>query len=231
MLQSDPAAAGPALERGVTAARAAGQLDALSQSLAMSSIAANMAGDRASSRRLLDEARVVADGLDDLGATLMLHQARALNGLLDGDPDAVRSVASEGAQLSREAGDLYSLDMMLMNQGLAALMSGDLHESEQRFTEGLRIANQLDDRVAQCYLLGALGCCAAGSGEPAGSSALRGDGEATRRSRGQHHRGDRSASGAGNCSGEGGARPIEIRDRIQGRASAEPRCCGAAGAP
>ena len=39
------------------------------RSLAMASIAANMAGDRASSRRLLDEARAVADGLDDLGAT------------------------------------------------------------------------------------------------------------------------------------------------------------------
>ena len=166
VLQSDPSAARPALERGVMAARAAGQLDALSQSLAMASIAANMAGDRASSRRLFDEARIVADGLDDLGTTLMLHQARALNSLLDGDPDAVRSAASEGARLSREAGDLYSLDMMLMNQGFAALMSGDLRESEQRCAEGLRIARQLDDRVAQGYLLGALGCCAAGSSEP-----------------------------------------------------------------
>jgi predicted ATPase/DNA-binding CsgD family transcriptional regulator len=166
VLQSDPAAALPALERGVVAARAAGQLDALSQSLAMASIAANMAGDRASSRRLLDEARGVADGLDDPGATLMIHQARALNGFLDGDLDAVRSVASQGARLSREVGDLYSLDMMLMNQGFAALMSRDLPESELLFAEGLRIARQLDDRLAQCYLLGALGCCAAGSREP-----------------------------------------------------------------
>jgi predicted ATPase/DNA-binding CsgD family transcriptional regulator len=166
VLQSDPAAALPALERGVVAARAAGQLDALAQSLAMASIAANMAGDRASSRRLLDEARVVADGLDDPGATLMTYQARALNGFLDGDLDAVRSVAAQGARLSREVGDLYSLDMMLMNQGFAALMSRDLPESEQRLAEGLRIARQLDDRLAQCYLLGALGCCAAGSREP-----------------------------------------------------------------
>lgn len=77
-LQSDPTAAGSALERGVTAARATGQRDVLSQSLAMASIAATMAGDGVSSRRMLDEARVVADGLDDLGATLMTHQARAL---------------------------------------------------------------------------------------------------------------------------------------------------------
>jgi len=166
VLQSDPAAATPALERGVTVARAARQLDALSQSLAMASIAASMAGDRASSRRLLDEARAVADGLDDLGATLMMHQVRALNGFVDGDLDAVKSAAWEGARLSREAGDLYSLGMMLMNQGFATLMSGDLRKSEQRFAEGLRIAHQLDDRVAQCYLLGGLACCAAGSREP-----------------------------------------------------------------
>ena len=166
VLQNDPAAAGPALERAVTVARAAGQQDALSQSLAMASIAAGMAGDRASSRRLLDEARVAADGLDDLGATLMTHQAQALNGLLDGDLGAVRSAASHGARLSREAGDLYSLGMMLLNQGFAALNSGDLRESGQRFAEGLQVARQLDDRVAQCHLLGGLGCCAAGSREP-----------------------------------------------------------------
>lgn len=94
------------------------------------------------------------------------HQARALNGLLEGDLDAVRPAAAEGARLSREAGDVYSLEMMLMNQGLAAVVSGDLRECEQRSAEGLRIARQLDDRVAQCYLLGVLGCCAAQSREP-----------------------------------------------------------------
>lgn len=166
VLQSDPAAAVPALDHGITAARAAGLPGVLSQVLAMASIAATMAGEPASTSRLLDEARAVAAGLDDLGATLMLHQAQALNGLLDGELDAVRSAAAEGARLSREAGDLYSLDMMLMNQGLAALLSGRVRESGERFAEGLRIARQLDDRLAQCYLIGALGCCAAGTREP-----------------------------------------------------------------
>jgi predicted ATPase/DNA-binding CsgD family transcriptional regulator len=166
VLQNDPAAAKPVLEHAVTAARAAGHKGALSESLAMASIAANMAGDRASATRLLDEARVAADGLDDLGATLMTYQAQALNGLHDGDLGAVRSAASQGAWLSREAGDLYSLGMMLLNQGFAALMSGDIRESGQRLAEGLRIARQLDDRVAQCHLIGALGCCAARSREP-----------------------------------------------------------------
>ena len=92
VLQSDPAAATPALEQGVTAAREARQLDALSQSLAMASIAANMAGDRASSRRLLDEAQVVARRLDGMGTTLMiLPNPGTLNGLHDGDLGAVGS--------------------------------------------------------------------------------------------------------------------------------------------
>jgi DNA-binding CsgD family transcriptional regulator len=125
-----------------------------------------MAGERVASARLLDEARDAADGLDDLGTTLLIYQAQALNGLHDGDLGAVRSAASHGARLSRQAGDLYSLGMMLLNQGFAALMSGDLDQAGQRLAEGLRIARQLDDRVAQCHLIGALGCCAAQSREP-----------------------------------------------------------------
>jgi len=141
-LQSDPAVATPVLARGVTAARTAGQLDTISQSLAMASIAATMADDRASARRLLDEALVVADGVNDLGTTLMTHQARALNGLLDRDLDAVRSAASQGARLSREAGDLYSLDMMLMNQGLAPRPYG-----QPRSRPGLRAPDYHGGRV------------------------------------------------------------------------------------
>ena len=63
---------------------------------------------------------------------------------------------------------MYSLEMMLMNQALAAVMSGDLRECEQRSTEGLRIADQLDDRVAHCYLLGAAGVLRGGLGRARG---------------------------------------------------------------
>ena len=166
VLQNDPTAATPVLGRGMIAARAAGQRDALAQILAMASIAAGMAGDQAASRRLLDEAEGVAQELDDLGTTLMVHQARALNGLVDGDIAAVRAAAAAGARLSREAGDLYSLEMALLNQGFAALVAGDLSGSERHCAEGLRIARQLDDRVAQCHLIGALACCAARAREP-----------------------------------------------------------------
>ncbi len=179
VLQSDPAAGVPALERCVRAARN-GPPAGLSRSLSMASIAARMAGDRDSSRRLLEEARLVAGEMGDLGATLLLLQAQALNGLLDGDLAAVAPAAAEGARISREAGDVYSLEMMLMNQALAAVMSGDLREGELRSTEGLRIADQLDDRIAQCYLLGALAWCAAGRGEHRRAAQLLGATESVR---------------------------------------------------
>jgi predicted ATPase/DNA-binding CsgD family transcriptional regulator len=174
VLQNDPATARPALDRAITAARATQQPEALTSTLAMASIAANLAGDRASSHRLLDEARVVADSLDDVGSTLLICQAIALNGLHDGDLGAVRSAAAQGAALSREAGDLYTLGMMLLNQGFAALMSGDFSEAGLRLVEGLRIARELDDRVALCHLIGGLGCCAARSGEPRRAAQLFG---------------------------------------------------------
>ncbi|MFC7387437.1 LuxR C-terminal-related transcriptional regulator [Sphaerisporangium rhizosphaerae] len=164
VLQSDPEAARPALEHAVTAARRAGPAGLLSQSLALASMAANMAGDRTAARRLADEADLVATGLDDLPATLMSLQARALNGLSDGDLDAVARAASQGVRLSREAGDLYSLDMMLLNLGSAMLIAGDLGASEPLFAEALGIARRIDDRVAQYCLLDTLACQAAGSG-------------------------------------------------------------------
>jgi len=166
VLQNDPDEATRVLDRGTAAARAAELPAALSQSLAMASIAATMSGDPTSAERLLAEARTIAAGLDDLGATLMVYQAQALNGLVDGDLDAAATAAAEGARLSRAAGDLYSLGMMLMNQGYAALRTGALQDAEGWLTGGLRIARQIDDRVAQCYLVGALGCCAADNGEP-----------------------------------------------------------------
>ena len=128
----------------------------------------------------------------------MLHQARALNGLLDGDLAVVGPAAAEGARLSREAGDVYSLEMMLMNQAIAAVMSGDLRECELRSTEGLRIADQLDDRIAQCYLLGALGVLRGGPGRaPASRAAARSHGQRPRRSRGEHPRRPRSGTRPG----------------------------------
>lgn len=144
---------------------AAGNLPLLSHVLSMASVAANMAGDRAEARRLLDESLVVTSGTDDVAATLSLLQAQALNGMFEGDIETVRAAASEGARRGREAGDLYSLEMMLTSLGVATLMAGDLDGPRPLFAEALRIGQQIDDRVAQYCLLDLLGCLAAGAGQ------------------------------------------------------------------
>jgi ATP/maltotriose-dependent transcriptional regulator MalT len=68
--------------------------------------------------------------------------------------------------VARETGDRYALQIMLLNLGSAALLDGDLREARPLLTEALRIARQIDDRVAQFYLLAALGCHAAQAGQP-----------------------------------------------------------------
>jgi DNA-binding CsgD family transcriptional regulator len=180
VLKADPAAARPALRAAVAAARQAAQPYLLIEALSMASNAANMAGDHASAQRLLDEAQVTATDLAYPPGTLAVLQARALNGFFEADLGAVRSAASEGARLAREAGDLYGLEIMLLNVGSAALITGDLDESRPLLEESLRIAHQIDDRVAQFYLLDAFGCHAALAGRARLAAQLLGAADAVR---------------------------------------------------
>jgi predicted ATPase/DNA-binding CsgD family transcriptional regulator len=177
LLQSDPVAARPALDRAATAAQEAGQVSLQSQSLSLASIAWHMAGDHTTARRLLDTAHAIGTGLDDFPATIAVLQARALIGLFEDDLDTVRPASSEGIRRSREVGDRYALEMMLLNLGLAALIGGNLDKAKPLFTEALRIARQIDDRVAQYLLLDALGCQAAGCGQPRLAARLLGAAE------------------------------------------------------
>lgn len=174
VLLVDPAAAWAPLERATAALRTAGRLGPLGESLAMTSVAASMAGDREAARRLLDEARVVATETDDVGAALAVLQARAFAGLFERDLEAVRSASSEGERLSREVGDVYGLKTWLMHLGMAALMAGELGAARPLFAEALRIAHQIDDRVQQAYLIDALGCHAARIGKARLSAQLLG---------------------------------------------------------
>jgi DNA-binding CsgD family transcriptional regulator len=179
VLKADPAAARPALQAAVATARQTGQRDALSEALSMASIAENLAGDRASARRLLDEAQGTISPAYPPGALAVL-QARALNGFFEADLGAVRAAASEGAHLSRKTGDLYGLEMMLLDLGSAALIAGALDEAKPLIAESLRIAHQIDDRVAQFYLLGACGCHAALSGQARHAAHLLGAADTVR---------------------------------------------------
>src|SRR5439155_23013727 len=95
---------------------------------------------------------------------LDLIQAKSLIGFFEVYLPTIKAMSSEGVRLSRETGDIYRLDMMLMNRGLSALLAGDLVESKPFFMEALQHAREIDDRVAQFYLLDVLGCDASRSG-------------------------------------------------------------------
>ena len=186
VLLVDPITAVPALERAAAADRAAGRLSQLAASLSMGSIAANMAGDRVAARRLLGEAQAVTAGLDHVPATIAFLQARSLDGFFRGDLEAASSASSEGARLSRQAGELYTLKVWLLNLGTVALIAGEPAAAKPLFTEALQIAHQVDDRVQQAYLLDALGCHAAQSGQARRAAQLLGAAEPVRTGAGAH---------------------------------------------
>ena len=229
VLLVDPTAARPALERAAASDREAGRLRPLAMSLSMASIAANMAGDRASARRLLDEAQAVTAGLDDVLAALALLQARSLDGFFEGRPRGGNSASSEGVRLSREVGDLYTLKVWLLNLGTVALIAGELAASKPLFAEALRIAHQIDDRVQLSYLLDALGCHAAGSGQARLAAQLLGAADTVRTGTGARVMPFLAPLvGQAESVGDRSAWRIQVRGRVQGRKPIEPGRRGAA---
>ena len=184
VLLVDPVATRPSLEQAVAAQRAEGRTGSLATSLSMASIAANIAGDQASARRLLAEAQQVATGLDDVPVTLTLLQAQSVDGLIGGDLAAAVAASTRGMRLSRELGDLYTLKVWLLNLGTAALAAGDFDSARPLVSEALAIAARVDDRVQQAYLLAATGCLAAESGDPQLAAKLLGAGETMRQGAG-----------------------------------------------
>jgi DNA-binding CsgD family transcriptional regulator len=178
LLKGDPDAAGSWLDRAIAAACGTGQLTVVSESLSVAATAKAMAGDRPAARRLLEQAEAITPGLDHYPASMALLQAQAVNGLLEGDLAAAEAASSEGVRMSREVGDLFYLERMLMNLGLTAMAAGDLSGSRTRFIEGLRIATETDNRLGQSSFLCQLGGHAAASGQPRLGAQLLGAAEA-----------------------------------------------------
>jgi DNA-binding CsgD family transcriptional regulator len=168
----------PWLDRAIVSARAAGQFPQLSEALSLCSTALSLAGDRVAARRLLDEATTVTAELDHYPATMALLQARATYALLEHDLALARDASAEGTRRSRGIGDLYYLQRMLMNLGLVAVAEGDPVAARARFVEGLRVATQTDDRLAQSAFLRQLGAAAVTTGHARLGAQLLGAGEA-----------------------------------------------------
>lgn len=197
LLKGDPEVARSWLARAIAAGRVGGQLPQLSESLSAGSIAENLASDRRAARRLLDEAEAITPLVDHYPASIGLIQARAVHALFEGDLAGAEAASFEGARLSREIGDLYYLERMLLNLGLAAMAAEDLPGSKVRFIEGLKIAEQTDNRLGQSSFLRLLGGHAVASGQPRVAARLLGAAEALG-----------AAAGAG-TTGQDGLRRLE----------------------
>ncbi|HEU5353135.1 MAG TPA: LuxR C-terminal-related transcriptional regulator [Actinocrinis sp.] len=180
VLKADPAVAGPELRTAAAAARELGQRDLLTEALCMGSVAQLIAGDRPAAEPLLAEAEAVVAEIDYPHGTLAVLQARVFHGFVAADLAAVRAAAAEAAQLAERIGDLYVLEVMLLNLGSAALIAGAPDEAEPLLAKALRIARTIDDRVAQFYLLAAHGCHAALSGRAPRAATLLGAADAVR---------------------------------------------------
>ena len=127
-------------------------------------------------RRYLDEAEAIAPSLDDFPATIELLLSQSIHAIYTGDVETVTTLSLEGVTLSREAGDLYQLENMFRNLGVAGMMSGDLHASNTWFVEALQVARRVDNRLGQYYGLSAAGWYAAtvGRARVAARAARRG---------------------------------------------------------
>jgi len=119
-------------------------------------------------------------GIDYVSGAISIQQAKSVHGFSTGDHKAVRAAALEGERLARAAGDRYAIEMMLLNRGSAALLDGAVAEAEPLLAESLRLADQIDDLVAQFTLLGVLGSHAARSGQPRRAAQLLGAADAVR---------------------------------------------------
>ncbi len=181
VLKTDLANAGPALECAAAAAQEPALAGLRSQALSLAAIAAHAIGDGRGAGDRLATAEAIAAGLDDYPATIACLQARALIGLHEGDLDSARPASLEGVRRSRAVGDLYALEMMLLNLGSAELMGNNLDAAKPLLTEALRIARRIDDRVAQYALLDVLACHAAESGQPDRAAQLIGAAETVQR--------------------------------------------------
>ncbi len=137
----------------------------LVESLAMAAVGAALSGQVTHGNRLADEAADLARQIDDPHAVLAGLQAAAMCAFARSDLAQFASLSARGEQLSRKIGDLYGLQIWLMNQGFARLL-GRSQGADDLLREAFGLASAIDDRLTQFYLAAALGCAAMQSEQP-----------------------------------------------------------------
>ena len=166
LLRAEPVDARSWLARGVTTARGAGLLPELAQSLSLAATAENSCGDPAAAGRFIEEAQALTRQLDDYPTTIELLQAQAVHAVFVGARQEAKDLSTEGVRLSQAAGDVYYLECFRRNLVSVAMLAGDLDTTKAQSVVALRLARDLDNRVALYYGLSALAWHAANSRQP-----------------------------------------------------------------
>src|SRR3954469_23507516 len=174
LLRAEPADARPWLDRAVTTARQAGLRRELALSLSLAATTQNACGDASSAARLLGEAASLTTELDAYPTTIELLQARAVDAVFAGATQEAGDLSTEGVRLSEAAGDIYYLESFRRNLASVAILVGDLETAKGQSVVALRLARDLDNRVAQYYSVCVLGWHASTPRQPRRAAQLLG---------------------------------------------------------
>jgi tetratricopeptide (TPR) repeat protein len=146
--QGDYAAAGQMYERGLNEAKSLGDLSQVSLlSRGMGGLAVEQ-GDHNTARRFIDEALAAAQESND-----QFGIARSLNMLgdlarIEGDHSAARVLLKGALEVCRQIGGKYAIGNTLNNLAAAEFGDGDYEAAGAHFTEGLRMVQESEAKVA-----------------------------------------------------------------------------------
>jgi predicted ATPase/DNA-binding NarL/FixJ family response regulator len=174
LLRAEPADAPHWLDRAVTTARRAGLRPELALSLSLAATTQNACGDPATAKRLIEEAAPLVREVDAYPTTIELLQAQAVDAVFAGATQEAMELSTAGVRLSQAAGDIYYLESFRRNLASVAILVGDLETARAETVVALRLARDLDNRVAQYYSVCVLGWHASNTREPRRAAQLLG---------------------------------------------------------
>jgi predicted ATPase/DNA-binding NarL/FixJ family response regulator len=166
LLGAEPADSRRWVARAVAAAHGSSLRSELAQALSLAATAENACGDAVAATRFIEEATSLTTGLDDYPATIELLQAKAVHAVFAGATQEAKDLSTEGVRLSQAAGDVYYLESFRRNLASVAMLEGDLETAKMQTVVALRLARDLDSRVAQYYSVCVLGWHAANARQP-----------------------------------------------------------------
>ncbi|MDH3590570.1 MAG: tetratricopeptide repeat protein [Planctomycetota bacterium] len=144
--------AAPFAERVATALGEAPAKDRFTVAMRLWTLYERLA-NRADQLRIVQDAAVLADEMEDPAARARVHAYRAGSHALAGDYDASRAEAQAGLELARAAGNRKWEATNLHTLGLVCFRQGELEAAWDRWSEALAIRREIEDRHGEANTL------------------------------------------------------------------------------